>query len=64
MRTRIAIDEELLTAALKASGSKTTSEVVEEGLRLLVRRSEQHEIRNLRGRVRWEDNLDEMRSER
>src|SRR5690606_13704283 len=33
----------------------------EQGLKLLVRRSQQQEIRKLRGRIKWEGDLDEMR---
>lgn len=61
MRTNIVIDDQLMTDALKASGCKTKKEAVEEALKLLVRRSQQQEIRKLRGRVRWEGDLDEMR---
>ena len=61
MRTNIVIDDHLMADALKASGCRTKKEVVEEALRLLVRRSQQQEIRKLRGRVRWEGDLEEMR---
>jgi len=47
--------------ALKATGLSTKKEAVEEGLKLLVRRNKQQEIRKLRGRLKWEGNLDEMR---
>lgn len=61
MRTNIVIDDTLMKDALKASGLRTKKEAVEQGLRLLVLRSRQQEIRKLRGRVRWEGDLDEMR---
>ncbi len=61
MRTNIVIDDKLMTDALKASGLSTKKEAVEQGLKLLVRRSQQQEIRKLRGRVKWEGDLDEMR---
>lgn len=61
MRTNIVIDDTLMAEALKASGLSTKKEVVEQGLKLLVRRSRQQEIRNLRGRIKWEGDLDEMR---
>jgi len=61
MRTNIVIDDTLMADALKASGLSTKKEVVEQGLKLLVRRSRQQEIRNLRGRIKWEGDLDEMR---
>lgn len=61
MRTNIVIDDDLMTEALKASGLKTKKEAVEQGLKLLVQRSQQQEIRKLRGRIKWEGDLDEMR---
>jgi len=61
MRTNIVIDDKLMTDALKASGLSTKKEAVEQGLKLLVRRSQQQEIRKLRGRIKWEGDLDEMR---
>ena len=61
MRTNIVIDDKLMADALKVSGLNTKKEVVEEGLKLLVRRSQQQEIRKLRGRIKWEGDLDEMR---
>ncbi|MDO8826138.1 type II toxin-antitoxin system VapB family antitoxin [Methylophaga sp.] len=61
MRTNIVIDDKLMADALKASGCATKKEVVEQGLKLLLRRSQQQDIRKLRGRVKWEGDLDEMR---
>ncbi|MDX9700744.1 MAG: type II toxin-antitoxin system VapB family antitoxin [Rhodocyclaceae bacterium] len=61
MRTNIVIDDQLMMDALKASGLKTKKEAVEQGLKLLVRRSRQQEIRKLRGRIKWEGDLEEMR---
>lgn len=61
MRTNIVIDDELMTQALKATGLETKKDVVEQGLRLLVKRSKQQSIRSLRGKIKWEGNLDEMR---
>ena len=61
MRTNIVIDDKLMADALKATGLKTKKEAVELGLKLLVKRQKQQAIRNLRGKVSWEGNLDEMR---
>ena len=61
MRTNIVIDDKLMMDALKASGLRTKREAVEQGLMLLVRRSQQQEVRKLRGRIKWEGDLDEMR---
>ena len=61
MRTNIVIDDKLMDDALKASGFSTKKEAVEQGLKLLLLRSQQQDIRKLRGRVKWEGDLDEMR---
>ena len=61
MRTNIVIDDQLMADALKATGLSTKKEAVEEGLRLLIRRNRQQEIRKLRGKLKWEGDLDEMR---
>lgn len=61
MRTNIVIDDELMADALKATGLSTKKEAVEEGLKLLIRRNKQQEIRKLKGKLKWEGNLDEMR---
>lgn len=51
-----------MAQALKAAGVKTKKEVVEQGLKLLIKRSKQQSIRSLRGKLSWEDDLDEMRN--
>lgn len=61
MRTNIVIDDKLMSVALKISGLKTKKEVVEEGLRLLVKVKNQSKLKKLRGKLKWEGNLDEMR---
>ncbi|MDP3200354.1 MAG: type II toxin-antitoxin system VapB family antitoxin [Algoriphagus sp.] len=61
MRTNIDIDEALMQAAMKASGSKTKKETVEAGLRLLVALEQQEKIKSYRGKLKWEGNLEKMR---
>lgn len=61
MRTNIVIDDILMSSALKVTGLKTKKEAVEEGLKLLVQRNAQREIRKLRGHIHWEGDLNEMR---
>lgn len=56
--SNIVIDDQLMAEAL----SETKKEAVEQGLKLLVRLSKQQEIRKLRGKVKWEGDLNEMRS--
>ncbi len=62
MRTNIVIDDALMDQALKSTGLKTKKDVVEQGLKLLVKLKKQQSIRSLRGKVTWEGDLDEMRS--
>lgn len=63
MRTNIVIDDTLMDDALKLTGLKTKREVVELGLKALIRLKKQEEIRRFRGRLRWEGDLDRMRSD-
>lgn len=63
MRTNIVIDEKLMREALRASGASTKKEAVERGLRMLVRLNKQAEIRKFRGKLRWEGDLDSMRTD-
>jgi Arc/MetJ family transcription regulator len=64
MRTNIVIDDRLIRRAMRASRLKTKRAVVEAGLKLLVQVHGQATIRQLRGRVAWTGDLDEMRSGR
>jgi Arc/MetJ family transcription regulator len=64
MRTNIVIDDELMDDALKASGAKTKREAVELGLRTLIRLRRQADIRNYRGKLGWEGDLQAMRRDR
>lgn len=61
MRTNIVIDDDLMAQAQKATGLTTKKEIVEQGLILLIKRKKQQAIRDLRGTVTWEGDLDEMR---
>lgn len=61
MRTNIVIDDQLMESALKASGLTTKKDVVEQGLKLLIKKNQQQGIRKLRGKLKWEGDLNEMR---
>jgi Arc/MetJ family transcription regulator len=61
MRTNIDIDERLMRQAMKSSRSRTKRAAVEAGLRLLVQTRAQANIRRLRGKIRWEGDLDKSR---
>lgn len=62
MRTNIVIDDDLMREALGITGFKTKREAVEEGLRALVRQRRVAGIRELRGTVEWEGDLEDMRT--
>lgn len=64
VRTNIALDDELIDRAKRLTGLKTKRAVVDEALRTLVRLKEQEGIRELRGQLRWEGDLQEMRRAR
>ena len=61
MRTNIVIDDQLMQDSLKVTGLKTKRDVVELGLRTLLRLRQQEEIRRFRGKLHWEGDLDVMR---
>lgn len=63
MRTSIAIDDKLMRDALRVTGLKTKHEVVELGLRTLLRLRRQTAIRGVRGKLQWCGDLSGMRSD-
>lgn len=64
MRTNIVIDDKLMADALKATGLQTKREAVEEGLRVLIKLKKQADIRSLRGKLTWEGDLEDMRTDK
>ena len=63
MRTNIVIDDGLLDDAIKLSGAKTKKEAVELGLRTLIALKKQENIKKFRGKLNWEDDLDQLRAD-
>ena len=64
MRTNIVLDDKLIERAQKLTGIKTKREVVHEALRLLILLKEQGQVRDLRGKLPWDGNLNEQRQSR
>ncbi|MBV1932891.1 MAG: type II toxin-antitoxin system VapB family antitoxin [Porticoccaceae bacterium] len=62
MRISIVIDSKLMEDALKATGAETKREVVELGLKALIKLKKQEGLKKFRGRLQWEGDLQEMRS--
>jgi Arc/MetJ family transcription regulator len=63
MRLSVVIDDNLMRDTLRATGLKRKREVVELGLRTLLRLRRQAAIRRLRGKLEWHGDLNAMRSD-
>jgi Arc/MetJ family transcription regulator len=63
MRTNIVIDDELMADAMEATGIKTKREVVELGLKTLLRLRQQQEVRRFRGKLAWSGDIEAMRTD-
>jgi Arc/MetJ family transcription regulator len=64
MRTNIEIDDNLMREAMKAAGSASKRETVEQGLRLLVQMHRQRDIKKLRAALGWKGDIDSMRCDK
>ncbi|MBG7602635.1 MAG: type II toxin-antitoxin system VapB family antitoxin [Gammaproteobacteria bacterium] len=62
MRTNIEIDDNLMEDVLKATGLTTKKDVVELGLKTLIRLKKQERIKGFRGQLKWTGDLDDMRT--
>ena len=61
MRTNIEIDDALMREAMRRSGAVTKKAAVEQALRLLVQTHGQSSVRKLRGKIKWEGDLNRSR---
>ncbi len=64
MRTNIVIDDDLMNRVLKLTGLRTKREAVDMGLKALLKLKKQESIRNFRGKLDWESDLDDMRTDK
>jgi Arc/MetJ family transcription regulator len=64
MRTNIDLDDELLAAAMAATGLPTKKATVEEGLRYLVRQNRRRKALAKLAGAGWEGDLEAMRLDR
>jgi Arc/MetJ family transcription regulator len=62
MKTDFFIDEKLIDEAIQVTGLKTKQEVIELGLKTLIKLKQQEKIKAYRGNLQWEGNLDENRT--
>ncbi len=62
MRTNIELDDALVEQALYLSHIKTKKEVVQEALKNYVAWMKKKQLIGLKGQLKWEGNLKEMRT--
>jgi Arc/MetJ family transcription regulator len=63
-RTNIELDDRLVSRGLRIFKCKSKRELVHLALTELLKRAEQREILQLRGHVKWEADLEELRRSR
>lgn len=63
MRTNIVIDDKLMSDAIRLTGAKTKREAVELALKSLIKIKKQENIRSFRGKLKWEGDLNDMRTD-
>jgi Arc/MetJ family transcription regulator len=57
------IEDELMSEVLKLTGIKSKREAVEQGLRILLALKQQEKIKQFKGALEWEGDLEQMRNE-
>ena len=61
MRTNVVLNDKLMNQALKSGEFKTKKATIEQGLKLLVQINGQKKLKELKGKVMWDGDLDAMR---
>lgn len=64
MRTNVVLDDKLVKEAMKLTGKRTKRELIDYALQELVRRQKRLALLDLRGKLKWEGDLDEMKATR
>jgi len=63
-RTNIELDDHLISEGLRVYKCKSKRELVHLALQELLKKDKRKEILSLRGQVKWEADLDELRHSR
>ncbi len=63
MRTNIVIADDLMAEAKKVSGLNTKKEIIEKALETFIKMQKQMQVKNLKGQIAWEGDLDQMREQ-
>lgn len=61
MRTNVELDEKLLRRVMELTGAKTFRQALHVGLQTVVNLHAQGEVKALRGKLRWEGDLQKLR---
>lgn len=61
MRTTLNLDDRALEEAMAQSEGRTKTEIVNEALRQFARAKRRKDLLKLRGKVRWEGDLEALR---
>lgn len=59
-RTNVLLDDKIVEDCLKATGIKTRRALIDHALRELLRHESQTKILELKGKVHWEGDLNEL----
>jgi Arc/MetJ family transcription regulator len=59
----VAVDDQLMQETLRATGLETKREAVELALHTVLRIKQQEEIRRFRGKLKWEGDMEETRTD-
>ncbi len=63
MRTNVAINDTLINEAMNLTGLESKRGVVENALKILIQIKKQEQIRQYRGKLKWDDDFEKMRSD-
>jgi Arc/MetJ family transcription regulator len=63
-RTNVVLDDDLVTKCRKETGISTIRALIDHALRELLRHRRQRKILELKGKVRWDGNLEDWRKGR
>lgn len=61
MRTNIVLDDNIMKTALEIGGLKTKKATIENALKLFIQIKGQKKIKELKGKIKWEGDLEDMR---
>jgi Arc/MetJ family transcription regulator len=62
MKDNLVINEKLIEEAINVTGLQNKQEVIELGLKTLIKLKQQEKIKAYRGKLQWDGNLEELRT--